>query len=200
MRVAIPGSRSRLSISPEYVLLPAWIAGGGAKGGGDYRPDPAPFPANDGTPSPPADDRHSGRWRTQNGRGEGTGKRDRGSATAIGPWTTGRGITAISRAHPASDVNRLSLSRGVRRGSQTPLDNDNRLTSLAGWAREMAGSGRVSGAVAHLFKSRHAARRRDAIADRMLGMGDHRPAVGRSRTISRHCGRSAHLMSAVTRL
>jgi len=38
---------------------------------------------------------------------------------------------------------------------------------------ETAGSGRVSGAVAHLSKSRRAARQRDAIADRMLGMGDH---------------------------
>ena len=43
-----------------------------------------------------------------------------------------------------------------------------------GWARETASSGRVSGAVAHLSKSRRAARRRDVIADRMLGMGDHR--------------------------
>ena len=89
------------------------------------------------------------------------GERDRGSATAIGPLTTGRGIIASPR--------------------RTPLDNDNRLTSLAGWAREMAGSGRVSGAVAHLSKSRRTARRRDAIADRMLSMGDHRPAVGRGR-------------------
>jgi len=48
-----------------------------------------------------------------------------------------------------------------------------------GWARETASSGQVSGAVAHLSKSRRAARRRDAIADRMLGVGDHRPAVGR---------------------
>ena len=83
---------------------------------------------------------------------------------------------------------------------RTPLDNDNRLTSLEGWAREMAISGRVSGAVAHLSKRRRAARRRDAIADRMLGIGDHRPAVGRRRTIGRHSGRSAHLMSALTRL
>jgi len=44
------------------------------------------------------------------------------------------------------------------------------------------------------------ARRRDAIADRMLGMGDHRPAVGRCRTIGQHCRRSAHLMSALTQL
>ena len=106
---------------------------------------------------------------------------DRGSTTAIGPRTTGRGITASPHR-------------------RTPLDNDNRLTSLEGWAREMAISGRVSGAVAHLSKHRRAARRRDAIADRMLGIGDHRPAVGRRRTIGRHSGRSAHLMSALTRL
>ena len=62
----------------------------------------------------------------------------------------------------------------------------------------MAGSGRVSGAVAtavvilrndgravaHLSKRRCAARRRDAIADRMLGMGDHRPAVKRGRMMA----------------
>ena len=119
--------------------------------------------------------------RAQNGRG----KRDRGSATAIGPRTTGRGITAS----PPPVGHRWTISR--RRGV---------------CARETAGSGRVSGAlatavvilrndgraVAHLSKSRRAARRRDAIADRMLGIGDHRPAVGR--------WRSAHLMSALTRL
>jgi len=48
----------------------------------------------------------------------------------------------------------------------------------------MAGSGRVSGAVAHLSKRRRAARRRDAIADRMPGMGDHRPAIGRGSTMA----------------
>jgi len=53
-----------------------------------------------------------------------------------------------------------------------------------GWVREMASSGRVSGAVAHLSKSRRAVRRRDAIADRMLGMGDHRPAGGRGRMMA----------------
>jgi len=55
---------------------------------------------------------------------------------------------------------------------------------VGGWARETASSGRVSGAVAHLSKSRRAARRRDAIADRMLGMGDHSPAVGRGRMMA----------------
>jgi len=55
----------------------------GAKGGGDHRPDPAPFLADDGTPSPPADDQHSWQWRAQNGRGK--GDRNRGSATAIAP-------------------------------------------------------------------------------------------------------------------
>jgi len=69
------------------VLHPLRCEGGGG-GGGDRRPDLAPFPANDGTPSPPADDRHSGRWCAQNGRGEGTeGARsgNQGSAMATGP-------------------------------------------------------------------------------------------------------------------
>jgi len=83
------------------------------------------------------------------------GERDWGSTTA--PWMTG-GITA------SSPVGR----RWTREG----------------WARETASSGRVSGAVAHLSKSRRAARRRDAIANRMLGMGDHRPAVGRGRMMA----------------
>ena len=81
---------------------------------------------------------------------------------------------------------------------RTPLDNWS--TSRAGWADETAGSGWVSVAVAHLSKSRRAARRRAAIADRMPGMGDHRPTVGRGRTIGRHFGWLAHLMSALTRL
>jgi len=43
---------------------------GGAKGGrGDHRPDPVPFPADDGTPTPPADDQHSRQWHAQNSRG-----------------------------------------------------------------------------------------------------------------------------------
>jgi len=112
-------------------------------------------------PSPPADDQHSRQWRAQNGRGEGTGERDRGSATANGPRMMGRGITPSRR---------------------TPLDN--RSTSRGGWARETADSGHVSGAVAHLSKRRRAARQRDAIADRMPGMGDHRPAVGRGCTMA----------------
>jgi len=83
----------------------------------------------------------------------GTGERDRGSTTAIGPRTTGREIP------PPPPVGR----RWTREG----------------WASETASSGQVSGAMAHLSKSRRAARRRDAIADRMLGVGDHRPDVGR---------------------
>ena len=130
---------------------PVWVQ----RGRGDHRLDPASFPADDGTPSPPAGDQHSRQWRTQNGRGSATGEVQR----------------------PPDD--------GPRNHHQTSLDNQ--LTSRAGWAREMAGSGRVSGAGAHLSKSRRAARRRDLIADRMPGMGDHRPAMGRGRTISRHC-------------
>jgi len=43
---------------------------------------------------------------------------------------------------------------------------------------------RAAAASPHLSKSRRAARRRDAIADRMLGVGDHRPAVGRGRKMA----------------
>jgi len=75
------------------------------------------------------------------------------------PGTTGRGITP----HP----------------SWTPLDN--RWTSLADWAREMAGSGRVSGAVMHVPKLMLGTRQGDAIANWMPGIGDHKPTVGRGR-------------------
>ena len=68
---------------------------GARRGRGDHQPDPAPFPADDGTSSPPADDQHSQQWHTQNGRGVW------GSTTAIGPRTTGRGITA---SPPPSDA------------------------------------------------------------------------------------------------
>jgi len=110
--------------------LPAWSEldrRRGREGGrGDHRTDPAPFPADDGTPTPPADDQHSRQWHAQNGWGV-PGELDRGSTTTIGPRTTGRRITA-------SPVGR----RWTREG----------------WAREMASRGRVSGAVAHLSKSR----------------------------------------------
>ena len=66
--------------------------------------------------------------------------------------------------------------------SRTPLNN--RSTSQEGWARVTAGGGRVFSAMAHLSTSRRAARRRDAIADQMLGMGDHRPAIGRGRMMA----------------
>ena len=45
---------------------------------GDHRPDPAPFPADNGIPSPPADDQHSRQWRAHNGQWEVMGERDRG--------------------------------------------------------------------------------------------------------------------------
>jgi len=72
----------------------------GREGGrGDHRLDPVPFPADDETPTPPADDQHSRMWHAQNGRGC-TGERDRGSTTAIGPRMTGRGITASPSRMP----------------------------------------------------------------------------------------------------
>ena len=54
------------------------------RGRGDHRPDPAPFP----------DDQHRPAVACSKRSGGGYGERDRGSATAIGPRTTGRGITA----------------------------------------------------------------------------------------------------------
>jgi len=141
---------------------------------GDHRPDPVPFPADDGTPLPPADDQHSWQWRAQNGWGEGTGGARPGSATAIGPQTTDRGITASPH--------------------QTSLDN--RSTSRVGWACETAGSGRVSSAVAHLSKSRRAARQRDAIADGCWVWETTGPPSDNRPTLRR----SAHLMSALMRL
>ena len=132
----------------------SWIAGRARRG--CHRLDPAPFPADDGTPSAPADDQHSRQWCAQNGRG-----RVRGSSTG-------------EAQRPSAPGRRARKSPPTPR--RTPLDN--RSTSRGGWASETAGSGRVSGAVAHLSKSRRAAQRRDATTDRMLGMGDHRPAVG----------------------
>jgi len=124
------------------------------RGRGDHRPYPAPFPADDGTPSPPADDLHSRQWRAQNGRGEGYGGGDQGSAPAIGPRTTGREITASP-------------------SGRTPLDN--RSTSRVVWARETAGSNRLSSAVATCQKAdvqRSATEGRDRRPD--AGVGDHR--------------------------
>jgi len=75
-----------------------------------------------------------------------------------------------------------------------------------GWACLTAGSGRVSGSVVHVSKLWAGTRQREtegvrvAIVDRTPGTGDQRPAVVRGRTIHRHRGQSAHLMSALTRL
>jgi len=65
-RNAIPVSRSRLSISPEDVPFTGVIGVGlpaGARRGGDRW---LVLDAVAGTPSPLADDRHSGRWCTRN--------------------------------------------------------------------------------------------------------------------------------------
>ena len=90
------------------------------------------------------------------------------------------------RSRPMTGVHRRLRTTG--RESQpppSPSDTAGQSVDVAGgWAPETASSGRVSGAVAHLSKRRRAARWRDAMADRMLGMGDHRPAVGRGRTMA----------------
>ena len=58
----------------------------------------------------------------------------------IGPWTTGRRIAPLP--------------------GRTPLDNCSSLRAPGGWARLTAGSGRVSGAVAHVSKHELGTRRR----------------------------------------
>jgi len=88
--VVKPSDAKTLELKDEHWqlmsdLLPVLQPLGHEGRGGDRRPDPAPFPADDRTPSLPADDRHSGRWRTQNGRGRVWEERDRRSAMAIGP-------------------------------------------------------------------------------------------------------------------
>ena len=69
---------------------------GARRGGGDHRPDPAPFPADDGTLSPPAADQHSRQWRTQNGR---VG-RVWGIATGEAQWPSAPERRAGESPHP----------------------------------------------------------------------------------------------------
>ena len=125
------------------------------------------FPADAGTPSPPADDRHSdiaGGGAPEIAGGGGY----RGSATGeaqwlIGLWMAGRGI-----AVPPSSSDAAGQSVDI----------------TGGWERKPAGRGRVSGTAVHLWKSRLGTQGGGRIADRMPGTGDHTLAVGRSANIS----------------
>jgi len=102
----------------------------------------------------------------------------RGSTTREAQWLIGPGWLAGECSLPLSDA----------AGQLVDIEG--------GWACKMAGSGRVSSAVAHVSKHRLGTRRGDSIADQPPGMGDHRPTVGCSWTIGRRHGQSAHLMSA----
>jgi len=73
-----PGLSAPVSSTLTTRTFACVIGVGSPVGGGDHWPDPAPFPADDGTPSPPADDQHSRQWRAHNGRWEVMGERDRG--------------------------------------------------------------------------------------------------------------------------
>ena len=53
-------------------------------GRGDHRPDPPPFPADDGTPSPPADINIAGSGASKTAGVEGMGERDWGMQRIIG--------------------------------------------------------------------------------------------------------------------
>jgi len=108
------------------------------------------------------------RLRTINTVGSGTPKTAggvRGSATG-----EAQRPSASGRRFPPSDATGSERDGRAQNNGHLPLDD--------------ASSSRVPGAVAHLSKRSRAARRRDAIADRMLGMGDHRPDVGRGRMMA----------------
>ena len=96
------------------------------------------------------------------------------------------------RPVPFTGVIGVGLSAGTRRAGQGIVgprsDAAGQSVDVAGgWAHQAAGSGWVSGTVAHLSKRRRAARRGKAIANQtgMPGTGDPRPAVRRGR-IGRH--------------
>jgi len=120
------------------------------------------FPAADGTPSAPADDQHSRQWCAQNGRG-----RVHGSATGEVQRPLAPGRLAGESPPPPSVGHCWTIGR--RRGGDGCVKRRAAAASPAPW---------------RTCQSRHAARRRDAIADWMLGMGDHRPAVGRARMMA----------------
>ena len=108
------------------------------------------------------------------------------------PKTAGGGYGGSAIGESGKRNGHRPPGRGIISPRRMPLDN--RLTSRADWACETTGSGQVSGAVVHLSKHMLGTRRGDAIADRMLGMGEHRPAVMRGRTIGRNeSGESACL-------
>jgi len=91
---------------------------GARRGGGDHRPDPAPFPADDGTLSPPAADQHSRQWRTQNGRvgrvwGIATGEAQR-------PPNDGPGNHRIPLSDAAAQSVDVAGGMGVWNGGQRP--------------------------------------------------------------------------------
>jgi len=123
------------------------------------------FPAADGTPSAPADDQHSRQWCAQNSRG-----RVRGSATGEVQRPSAPGRLAGESPPPPPVGHRWTIGR--RRGG--------------GWVRETAGSGRVSGAVAHLSKQTCSATEgRDRRPNRPnAGYGRPGPTVGRARMMA----------------
>ena len=121
------------------------------------------FPANARTPSI---DQHSQWWRTQN---------------------VAKRLGATGGAGPGTRNGRSARGRRVRELPCRPFpslsDTAGQSVDVAGgWARKTAGSGRVSGAVVHLSKSRHAMQQgsRSPTSSGTPSMGDHRPTAGRS--------------------
>ena len=131
-----------------------------------WGPVPTLFPADAGTPSIAIDIAGNGTCETsQNGQGRRLqGEHDLESAMADRPPDNGLG----NRRPPPLDTAGQTVDVAVR------------------WARETAGSGRVSAALVRVSKHRLGSRRADAIADRPPDTGDPRPTIRHGRMIGRH--------------
>ena len=138
-----------------------WVIGVGSPAGarrrGDHRPDPAPFPADDGTPSSLRTINLGRQLRAQNCvlktvGGGGYGGARLGKCNGYRPADDGPGN------HPPS--------------RRTPLDNQ---STSRGDARVKRRAAAASPAPWSICQKADVQRDGDAIADRMLGIGDHRP-------------------------
>jgi len=128
-----------------------------------WGPVPTLFPADAGTPSI---DRHIGQWHAWN----------------VTKWP---GQEATGGARPGKHNGRSAPGQWAGESPPTPIGH--RWTnSWHRWARETAGSGRVSATLVHVSKHRLGSRRADAIADRPADTGDPRPTIRHGRMIGRH--------------
>ena len=132
---------------------------------GDHRPDPAPFPADDGTPSRLRTINIASSCALKTVRVEGTGGARPGKCNGHRPADDAPGNHRL----PPPVGHRWTIGR--RRGGNGRVKRWAAAASLAPWRT-----------------CQNADVQRDrgtrAIADRMPGMGDPRPAVGRGRMMA----------------